>query len=283
MDKFGNRVQSTLITFHKILPGCEEGSREAWLAFLSNYTPIVSRLLDIYLPSCRDEQRKEFWRTALRDLSANKFERLRTFDHRSEREFLVEMRAFFLEHGAANVNPSRDTTCAPRPAPEKLNALLKGLPLLHQEILFLKLAGYADATLEKLLRITPAVALKGLERLQADYSIILRQEQDVSLWPAAWSEVLRYARASKQGGCPPLRQFVRILDGQVSWYDKDPVEQHMTSCLHCLERWTALRELVHWRREAKPLSLAELEALLSCLPIQTEAKAGKSFLGRIFG
>lgn len=271
-----------LITFHKILSGCEQGSRQAWQAFLTDYTPIVFQLLDIYLPCRRGDGRKEFWQEVLRALTANDFERLRTFDHQAEREFLIELRAFLLEPGGAKLDPARDTPEAPRPTPESVIALLKGLPVVHQEIVFLKLAGYSDTTLERLLKITPAVAQKGLERLQANYSIVLQREGDRGLWPAAWLELLRHARAAKKEGCPPLRQFVRILDGQVSWYDKEPAEEHLSGCLHCLERWTALRELVHWRREAKPRPPAELDGLLSSLPLQGGTKAGKGFLKRLF-
>jgi hypothetical protein len=182
-----------------------------------------------------------------------------------------------LEHGAAKLDPSYGSASAPRPTVDTVTALLKGLPLIHQEILLLKLAGYSDRSLEKLLRVTPAVAQKSLERLKVDYSIVLHRDQDGGLWPASWSEVMRRAGAAKNEGCAPLRQLVRILDGQVSWYDKNQVERHMAGCLHCLECWTALREIHYWRREAKPCLPAELELLLSCLPLQSPGRAGKSF------
>ncbi len=273
---------SDLMIFQRILPGCEQGSREAWTAFLSNYTPIAFRLFDMYLPLPAG-QRGGFWREALGALVANNFERLRTFDHQSEREFLTDLRAFLLERGAGKLDPSQDSTAAPAPTPETVADLLKGLPLLHQEVLFFKLSGYSSGGLEKLLRITPAVAQKGLERLQADYSALLEGREDGCLWPAAWAEVTRFVRAAEKEECGPLRQFVRIQDGQVSWYDKDPVEEHVSGCLHCLERWTALREIAHWRREVNPRPLAELDLLLSSLPVQTGSKQGKSIGRRIFG
>ncbi len=272
-----------VLTFHKILSGCEEGRREAWQEFLSNYTPALLQILGLYVPYCRGERQNEIWRETLGALSANNFERLRTFDHQSEREFLLDLRVFLLEKNSTGLDPARDATEAPGPNAENVSALLKGLPLLHQVVLFLKLAGYSDAALEGLLRITPAIAHKGLERLQANYSIILRREQDMNLWPVAWMNLLRHAWAAKTEDCPPQRQFVRILDGQTGWYDKDPVEQHVADCLHCLERWTALREIVYWKREAKPLHSQEVGPFLACLPLQAGSKTEKSFLRRMFG
>ncbi len=270
-----------MITFHKILAGCEAGERGSWQTFLGEYTPIVFKLADIYLPS-GPEARAALWQETVGALTANGFERLRAFDHQAEREFLTDLRGFLLEQGARKLDRSRDVAGAPTPTPEVVSALLKGLPLLHQEILFLKLAGYSDATLEKMLRITPSIAEQGLARLQADYAVILEKEQDVCLWPAAWLELLRHARAAETEDCPPLRQFVRIQDGQTSWYDKDPVERRMAECLHCLEGWTALRELVYWRRDAEARPPEEIEALLSSLPLQAGPKK-KSLLKRVLG
>ena len=271
-----------MITFHKTLAGCEAGNPESWRAFVGDYTPLVYRLVGEYLPPLR-EGRAQLWEEALLALAANDFERLRSFDHQAEREFLADLRGFLLERGATKLEPAGDITLPPRPAPDTVDALLKGLPLIHQEILFLKLAGYSNRTLEKMLRITPAIAQRGLERLQADYSAALKKDRDACLWPAAWLELLAHARSAKSADCPPLRQFVRILDGQTSWYEKEPIEKHVGLCLHCLERWTALRELIYWRQGVERLPAAEVNALFSGLSFRGEARQEKSFLKRVFG
>lgn len=274
---------SNLYTFHKIFTGCEEGSRGAWQEFLISYTPMMLRILDVYVPYGRGAQQRKIWQESLRELSARNFERLRTFDHQSEREFLVDLRVFVLEKTSPGLDPARDSPQAPQPTFETLGALLKGLPLIHQVVLFLKLAGYSDRTLDRLLRMTPTVAREAFDQLQANYSIVLGREQDACLWPAAWIDLLRRAWSARKAECAPLRQFVRIMDGQTGWYNKDPAEQHVAECLHCLERWTALREIVAWKREAAPLPLEESEAFLSGLPIRAERKAKRSLLKRVLG
>ena len=271
-----------MITFHKTLAGCEAGNPESWRAFLGDYTPVVYQLVDVYLPLMREGQAR-LWEEMLLALAADNFERLRSFDHQAEREFLADLRGLLLDRGATKLDPAEDMTGAPRPAPDTVDALLEGLPLIHREILFLKLAGYSDGTLEKMLRITPAIAQRGLERLQADYSAVLKKDRDACLWPAAWTELLAHARSARSADCPPLRQFVRILDGQTSWYEKEPLEKHVGLCLHCLERWTALRELIYWRHGAKPLPAAEVNALVSRLSLPAGPKKEKSFLKRVLG
>lgn len=275
-------METKLFTFHRIIAACEEGSPEGWLAFLTGYTPIVFQLFDLYLSSS-PQRRENFWQEALGTLTANNFEVLKRLEHRAEIEFLGDLHAFLLERGASRLDPAQDSSLAPKPTPDSVSALLKGLPLVHQEVLFFKLRGYSDASLEKLLVITPTVTAKGLERMRADYSALLGRSEDECLWPGAWAQVIRFARAAKQEKCPPLRQFIRLHEGGLSWSDKDPLEHHVADCLHCIERWTALREIKYWRREAKPRPSAEINVLVSSLPLGAARRARKSLLARMFG
>lgn len=273
-----------VLTFQKILSGCEAGGPEAWKAFLGDFTPVVFQLLRVYRGLSPAEQ-EEVWKEALWDLGANHFARLREFAHQAEREFCIDLRAFVLDRCASREggsDRSRDLPEPPGPTVETVSELLRGLPLLDQEVLFLKLCGYSDATLETLLRITPAAARRGLERLRAQYPPVLGHEADRCLWPAAWGEVLKSARASAREGCLAVRQFIRVQEGGFSWYEKEPVEKHVCECLHCLERWIALREIWHWRSVARARSGQSWDTFLACLPLRSETKARKSLLRRIF-
>ena len=73
---------------------------------------------------------------------------------------------------------------------------------------------------------------------------------------------------------------MRIHDGQVSWYDKEPVEKHVSACLHCLEAWTGLREVSYWRLAAERLSASEINALLEIIPVE-KPPAKKSLFQRL--
>jgi hypothetical protein len=155
------------------------------------------------------------------------------------------------------------------------------LPLLHEEIAFLALAGYSQKTLERILRITPAVAEEGLGRLRTNYSAVIERTDDQCLWPAAWISICRGARADEQKDCAPLRQLIRILDGQASWYDKSPAEIHRAKCLHCLELWTSLLEVVGWDKACQPWSAEQIAPLLAAVPLQQEKR--KSLFARMLG
>ncbi len=272
---------SKLTIFHNILPGCEEGNPEAWRAFLADYTPIALQLFGVYSPWA-PAVRLDGWRDSLRVMCANECASLKGFSHQSEREFLVDLRAFLQEWAATKFESLLDTTDPPAPTFQMLGPLLSGLPLLHQEIAFLTLAGYSQGTIEKILRITPAVAGEGFERLRTAYAPILDRPEDRCLWPSAWVGICGVARADGQKDCTPLRQLIRILDGQASWYDKTPAEQHRATCLHCLELWTSLLEIVAWDRTRQPWPAEKIEPLLTVVPVKQERRK-PSLLARMLG
>jgi hypothetical protein len=270
-----------LLTFHKIIAGCETGDSEAWRAFLRDYSPVMVQLARVYLPErCEPVS---LWRDVLGAVCSEDFKLLRTFGHQSERELLIDLRSFFLDRGLANSRSDDSAQAIAEPAKQRVELLVKDLPLLHQEVVFFKLAGYSDRTLEKMFRITPAVAQKGVDRLRDGFGAWLGREQDVCLWPAEWLELVKDARAAKAEDCPSARLFLRIQDGQAGWYEKEPAERHLTQCLHCLEAWTALREVSYWRTSAPPVPPEDLEALISAIPVQEVAKRPAPFLKRIFG
>lgn len=273
---------SKLMTLYKILPGCGEGDPEAWQAFLSNYTPMALELYRVYTPAM-PEKHLGHWKEALQDLSADGFAGIKKFTHHSsEREFLIDLRAILLDRVAPSLNPSQDAAEPAAPSFESLATLLAGLPVLHQEIAFLSLAGYTLESVESILRITPKIAEEGLERLRENHAVILERKTDSSLWPSAWVAIGRSARGAETKDCTPLRQLVRILDGQASWYDKSPAETHRTKCLHCLELWTALREVTLWERACQAWPADQVEPLLTAIPVKAQARKS-SFFARMLG
>jgi len=276
------KTQPVLFTFHKIREQGEQADAGAWRAFLNFYGPLYLHLLNIYLPGDA-EAGGRLLQKLLEGLAENNFQRFRATSRQSEREFLTEVRALLLDLAATSpaAGAPGEVDGARALDLEKLANLLRDLPLVHQEMLFLKLAGYSNATIEGMLRVAPRVAEKAFERLPAACSETQHAKEDRCPWPAEWLSVLREARAVKKENCPEPHQLLRIQDGQVSWYDKEPVEKHVAGCLRCLENWAALREVSYWRRVAAPISAAQVERFLQALPVTAAPK--KPFLKRVLG
>lgn len=268
-----------LFTFHKIRDQGEQANADAWRAFLDFYSPAFLRLLEINA-ALRPQDASAALKQMLAELTANGMARFRAASRESEREFLGDLRALLLEVALASAGPGNAQTAAGF-ATDKVSQLLADLPLLHKEMLFFRLAGYTDATIERLLRISPRVAEKAYERLASDYGAALRAERDCCPWPAEWLGFLKHARTLKTESCVPAHQCVRIHDGQVSWYEKEPVEKHVSGCLRCLEAWAGLREVGYWRRAAERLPGSEVEQLLQIIPVEKPPEQKKSFFQRL--
>jgi hypothetical protein len=275
------KPEPVLFTFHKIREQSEQGTAEAWRALLEFYAPAFFRLLEIdgaiSAPEALPVVKK-----MLGDLTGNGLERLRGTSRQSEREFLGDLRAMLLEAATDYVSAKNcETSATGAFEPDRIAKLLDGLPLLHKEMLFFRLAGYTENTVERVMRLSPRVAEKAFERLAGEYQAARLTERDQCPWPAAWLAFLKQARGLKTENCTPTHEMMRIHDGQVSWYEKEPVEKHVSGCLHCLEAWTGLREVGYWRRAADPISASQIDQLFEVIPVEKTLTKKKSFLQRL--
>lgn len=253
---------------------------DAWRALLDFYGPAFFRLLEIHaaIPS---REALPVVKKMLAELAANGFERLRASPRQSEREFLGDLRGLLLEVALDSAAPKDSQALAENAfAPERISKLLDDLPLLRKEMLFFRLTGYTETTIERIMRMSPRMAEKAFERLSGEYAAAQQAEYDRCPWPAAWLVFLKQARSSKTENCTPPQEIVRIHDGQVSWYEKEPVEKHVSACLHCLDAWTGIREVGYWRLAAEPLSASQTGELLEVIPLE-KPPARKSFLQRL--
>jgi hypothetical protein len=275
------KPEPVLFTFHKIREQSEQGEVGAWRALLEFYAPVFFRLLEIQ-GAISAQEALPVVKKMLGHLTGNGFERLHATSRQSEREFLGDLRAMLLEAATDYVGAKNSETLAAGAfEPDKIAKLLDGLPLLHKEMLFFRLAGYTEATVERIMRLSPSVAEKAFERLAGEYQAARLNKRDQCPWPSAWLGFLKQAQGLKTETCTPTHQMVRIHDGQVSWYEKEPVEKHVSGCLHCLEAWTGLREVGYWRRAADPRSAAEGDELLEVIPIEKIPVKKKSLLQRL--
>ena len=243
-----------MLTFHKILEGCEAGRAEAWQAFAAEYSPVSMAILRTHLRSTDGARPAEAWRAALGWLRSPGFEALRGLDHQSEKELLLGLRRLALTKAASIVPAESEarSDASSGAASAAIRTSFEARPLAHQQILLLKLAGYDDARIGQLLRVAPSMVERASEGSPA-----LRP-------PAAddWLRFLAETWASSTSDCAASRSLVRLQEGQMTWYDREPLERHMSGCARCLELWTALAEVRYWRRECPPLPEAEAARLL---------------------
>jgi len=100
-----------------------------------------------------------------------------------------------------------------------------------------------------------------------------REKLQALLGPAAAGDPERrdhdalFAALEKQRGeaCVPDKTYVRFVDGQLTWREREEVERHLENCFYCLNRFAEFREVAHFFHVLPPAddaAVAELAAAL---------------------
>jgi hypothetical protein len=87
--------------------------------------------------------------------------------------------------------------------------------------------------------------------------------------------------AEKSAGeqCLSLKTFNNLINGQLTWRERELAEEHIRACFNCLDRFTSFQEMIRCRKEAEPLSEAGVEAVLATLDLPAAQK--KSFFRKL--
>ena len=253
--------------YHRIIEGCREGDFLAWKSLTAAYTALAGRFICHYLTPDQ-EVKEEFWSQVLRALASEKAADLERLASQDEREFLVYFREYIFRKGKEILPAAGPEAIDFSLTADLVLEILKDLPLLHRELVFLKLAGYSDRTLEGLLRVNPSVAVGGMEKLERRIPGVLAQERDQMSRPAAWNKLWFEIQGMRRENCVPVRKFARCFDGQISWSDKEQMERHLAECLYCFERYLCMKELVYYMRELQPASEEDIGRFMDALPFQ---------------
>ena len=83
--------------------------------------------------------------------------------------------------------------------------------------------------------------------------------------------------AAEQGrgeACLPLKTFNNVVNGQVSWRERDLTEQHEAACFYCLDRFTTFQEIIRMLKDRQPAPEEEVERIVGQLNLPAKRKAG---------
>ncbi len=263
------------MTIRTIFAMAEEGARgerSAWQEFVRDYREIAQKLLERYFavlkPEIQGHVAAVFQRARLDDNAW-----FRNLQFANEREFLMAFRELVFAYGreAARV-----------PAPEitlqQYQELTDGLPLVERQMLWLYLKGYDAAQIAPMVMNAAATA----EAVKA-----AAQERMAQALPGALTDVFQFSRQSlieaaekaRSEQCLPLKTFNNIVNGQISWREREVAEQHIQPCFYCVDRFTSFLEMIRYRKEGQPAPDAEVEPVLAALKLPPPRKKG--LLGRL--
>jgi hypothetical protein len=222
---------------------CRAGTREGWIYFVSQYVPVLRKLLLHYTGS--DEELDRILRS-LRRPGANLFQSL---EPSPERPFLAELR----QHALRTIQP---------PAPdipldlETVAAALAGLTVVEKQAAWLETLRYDAQQTGTLLRISPETVKKIREKAgelirgrAAGWRTTILLENGMALG--------READAARGEDCLPAKIFLDMLDGRTNWGGREALESHVSECWHCIDHFCRLVEVLDLVRGVKPLTEQE--------------------------
>jgi hypothetical protein len=259
-------------TIFTMAEDCGRGERLGWQEFVRDYAPIARVLLEQYFPMLKPEL----------DLHVSAvFERARagnnawfsTFRFANEREFLMFFRELVFAYGRG---------VARVPVPEisldQMREIMKDLPVVEREMLWLCVKGYSAEQIGPMISNQESTAHAVRELAGQRLAEILPGASPEAFNVSA-RVLMENAEKGKTEDCLAVRSFNNIINGQISWRERELAELHVRDCFYCLDRFTAYQEMIRIRKDMRPLPEPEMNSVLSRLALP--AAKPKSLLSRL--
>ena len=242
-----------IYTAYEMIRDCRADRAEGWAYFVSNYVPVIRKLLEHYgAPAMLDRVL-----TDLRRPDAL----FQSLEPVPERWFIAELRQKLL----AQIE-------APEPEIaidlETVAAALEPLTLLEKQASWLETMRYTAAEAGPILRMSPDTVQKIRDRAAE----LIRGKADAwrrGLLAENGAALGRAASETATDQCATPKIFLDILDGRTTWRGREEMERHVGGCWHCIDHFCRMAEVVELLRGIKPLSEAEAEPFRKLLGVET--------------
>jgi hypothetical protein len=240
---------------------CRQDQPEGWRYFIANYVPVVRKLVAHY--GGGDGGVVERVLAGVRNPEASLFQSL---EPAPERWFVAELRQKVLAElvfPPPGIELDLDTAAAavaPLTIVEKQAAWTEGMRYTPEE------AG-------AMLRMSPGTVAKIRDRAAE----LLRGQVDAwrrGLLSENGPQLGRAAAAARGDDCLSAKIFLDVLDGRATWRGREEMERHVQGCLHCIDHFCRMAEVIELLRGIQPLTADETAPFYRLLRVEPEKKKG---------
>jgi hypothetical protein len=253
---------------------CAAGERLGWSEFIRDYAPIARQLLQHYFPVLQpeiDQHTLGFFERA--HVNGNAW--FKDLKFQNEREFMMSFRELLFAYGR---------TTARVPVPElsldQFKEIVKDQNVVEREELWLYVKGYNGQQIAPMMMNAEATA-KAVKEVADQRLKDLFPAMTADAFNVSARALMEAAEKTKSDDCLPLKTFNNIVNGQVSWRERDVAEQHIRDCFYCIDRFTGFQEMIRLRKDAKPLPEEQVEVMMARMGFEKAKKQG--FLAKMFG
>jgi hypothetical protein len=193
----------------------------------------------------------------------------------NEREFACAFRDFVFAYGREAARLP-----APQVSLDNVRELMKDLPVVEQQMLWLFMRGYQAEQIAPMLMNADNTARK-VEQIARERLATLLPDASPDALVISARALMEQAEQRRTDGCLPLKTFNNIVNGQITWRERDVAEQHVAACFYCLDRFSTFQEVIRMLKDRETAPEAEIERIASKLDLPKKSKAG--FLSKILG
>jgi hypothetical protein len=245
-----------IYTCYEMIRDCRADKPEGWTFFVSNYAPVVRKLVTHYGGEF------EAALAMLRDPQSGLFQSMEPVP---ERWLVAEIR-------------QRIVAAAPPATPdipldlETVADALGPLTTTEKQAAWFETMRFAPQPTADALRM----AAPTVEKIRARADELIRGKVD------SWRRELLAANGRALGleaakgvtkDCLPAKTFLDVLDGRSTWRGRETTEQHVGKCWHCIDHFCRMAEVIEILRGLQPLSEAEAAPLRKKLGIEAPKKS----------
>ena len=262
-------------TIFSMAEECAAGERSGWFDFIRDYGPVSRTLLTHYFPPLVPEMDAHITGPFTRAY-ANNSEWFRELKFQNEREFAMAFRELVFAYGRAAARLPK-----PEISLDQFREIVKDLPVVERQLLWLCVKGYSAAEIAPMMMNAEATS-NAVKEIADKRLVEVLPEATSAAFTVSARALMEAAEQTKTDQCLSLRTYNNLVNGQITWRERELAEQHMRDCFYCLDRFTAYQEMIRINKDRKPLADAEVERVLATLGIKAGEKK-KGFLARLIG
>jgi hypothetical protein len=262
-------------TIFSMAEECAAGERTGWSDFVRDYGPVSRTLLTHYFPPLVPEMDTHVAGPFTRAY-ANDGEWFRELKFQNEREFAMAFRELVFTYGRAAARLPK-----PEISLDQFREIVKDLPVVERQLLWLCVKGYSAAQISPMMMNAEATSNAVKEIADKRLAEVLPEATSAAFTVSARA-LMEAAEQTKTDQCLSLRTYNNLVNGQITWRERELAEQHMCDCFYCLDQFTAYQEMIRINKDRKPLGDAEVERVLATIGVKAAAKK-KGFLSKLIG
>ena len=262
-------------TIFVVAAECARGERQGWQEFVRGHTFITRNIFERYFPTLGPELDRHIVQLYLRAHS-NDNAWFKSFSFANEREFLMHFRDLIFTYGREEARvPVPQLTLA------QIEEIMKDMPVVEREMLWLFIRGYSAQQIAPMI-LNAAATADAVKKVADERLRQILPGSSPEAFNVSARVLMEAAEKTRGENCLPLKTFNNLVNGQITWRERELAEQHIRDCFNCLDRFTSFQEMIRFLKDAVPLDDLHTEKILAELDLPAAKSKGmlSRFLSR---